>query len=135
MSMSLAIAVPIIGSLVAGVWPTMSSWASQAAHRFTDITSYTAAATGGVGRASTTAAHGWATSEVVLALAIALASIAVAAAAVRLTVTGPLRPLAAVARPVTDMLHRAHTGHIGDYVVWMFAGLATLTLLLRLQVG
>jgi hypothetical protein len=31
--------------------------------------------------------------------------------------------------------HRAHSGHLGEYVVWPFAGLAALTVLLRLQLG
>jgi hypothetical protein len=31
-------------------------------------------------------------------------------------------------------LHRIHTGHVGDYVAWMFAGMAALVLLVGIPV-
>jgi multicomponent Na+:H+ antiporter subunit D len=132
MSMSLAIAVPMIGAFVLGVCPAAIAWASQAAGRFTDVTSYTAAVSGGATRVDVATAHGWDVPETALALAIVVLSVGVAMAAIRITTTAPLRHLA---RPVTDALHRAHSGHVGDYVVWLFAGLAAVTVLLRLQVG
>ena len=132
MSMSLAIAVPLIGAFVLGVCPAAIAWASQAASRFTDVTSYTAAVSGGATRVDVATAHGWDVPETVLALAIVVLSVGLAMAAIRITTAAPLRHLA---RPVTDALHRAHSGHVGDYVVWLFAGLAAVTVLLRLQVG
>jgi multicomponent Na+:H+ antiporter subunit D len=130
-SMSIAIAFPILGSLVPGMWPAVSSWVSRAASRFTDAASYTAAITGGTPRVSPAPAHGWDVSESVLALAVVLLSVGLAVAAIRIT-SGPARYLAPM-RPLAAALHRAHSGHVGDYVVWLFVGLAAVTVLLRLQ--
>lgn len=133
MSMSLAIAFSIVGAFVGGVWPGAVASASQAANRFIDVTSYPAAVGGGVARVAAASAHGWDVSEAVGATAIAVGSLGLATAAIRITASGGLR--LAAARPLAGALHRAHSGHIGDYVVWLFAGLAALTVLLRLQVG
>lgn len=131
-SMSLAIAFSIIGAFIPGLSPAAVAWASHAANRFIDATSYPAAVSGGVARVAAVSAHGWDASEAVLATAIAVLSLGLAMAAIRISATG--RHLAA-ARPLAGALHRAHSGHIGDYVVWLFAGLAALTVLLRVQVG
>jgi multicomponent Na+:H+ antiporter subunit D len=34
--------------------------------------------------------------------------------------------------PVMRRLHRLHSGHIGDYVAWMFAGMAVVVALVGL---
>lgn len=36
-------------------------------------------------------------------------------------------------RPAVAVLHRAHSGHVGDYVAWMFAGLTVLAVVLGMQ--
>jgi len=36
------------------------------------------------------------------------------------------------ARPVLTGLHRLHSGHIGDYVAWLFAGITAVATLIGL---
>jgi multicomponent Na+:H+ antiporter subunit D len=126
--MYVAVYLPIIGCLAVGVWPGIVEWASRAAHRFTDVTTY-------LGGPVTTGPpwHGWDVSGALTGVAAALLSIALAVVALSRSrfaslarrAAGPVAPLAGVVR-------RAHSGHIGDYVAWMFVGTAALTLLLEL---
>jgi multicomponent Na+:H+ antiporter subunit D len=38
----------------------------------------------------------------------------------------PVQLTRAAGRPVMHVLRRVHSGHIGDYVAWLFAGVAIL---------
>ena len=40
-----------------------------------------------------------------------------------------------VLRPAVTALHALHSGHIGDYVAWLFAALAVLAGALGMQLG
>ena len=45
---------------------------------------------------------------------------------------GTLRRAARTARPVIAAVRQVHSGHIGDYVAWLFTGIAGLAALLGL---
>ncbi|WP_214107764.1 complex I subunit 5 family protein [Acrocarpospora catenulata] len=67
----------------------------------------------------------WTASALVKGLAGVTAALAVAA----LAVWGRRVPPAARARPVWSALHTLHSGHVGDYVAWLLAGIVLFTLL------
>ena len=123
-----AMAVPIIGSLGVGVWPAVPAWASRAAHRFTDVAAYLGGAV-----APASAAHGWDVWGAVIALLTVLLSIGLAVVALsRAQAAVWVRRVAHAVGPLASVIRGAHTGHIGDYVAWMFVGTAALIVLLQL---
>ena len=38
----------------------------------------------------------------------------------------PIQVVSAAFRPVMRVLHHIHSGHVGDYVAWLFVGIAVL---------
>ncbi|MGH9081778.1 MAG: complex I subunit 5 family protein [Acidimicrobiales bacterium] len=125
-------AAPIVAllaiGLVMGLLPGARSAANRAAAFFVDGVGYAAAALHRTpGAVTAAAAPNWTGMGLGLGFVSAAAGLAVAAAGLwgrrvtdRLPVlrrasTGPLR-----------VLHRIHSGHVGDYVAWLFMGVAIL---------
>jgi multicomponent Na+:H+ antiporter subunit D len=127
-SIYVALALPLVGSLGVGAWPAGADWVSQAAYRFTDIAAYLG---GPVPRGF--AAHWWEVSALVISAVTVLLSIGFAAVALsRLSAAALLRRAVGLVEPLAGVLRRTHSGHVGDYVAWMFVGTAALVVLLRL---
>jgi multicomponent Na+:H+ antiporter subunit D len=135
-SMYAAVVVLLLGCLVVGVLPGVAEAAHSAGRRFVDTAGYTAAI---LGHAAHSAApgpvSGWSVTGVGLAVATVLAAACVAVLSLRQPGRESLLGHVAVAgcRPAIAALRAAHSGHIGDYVAWMYAGLAVLTAVLGLQ--
>jgi multicomponent Na+:H+ antiporter subunit D len=70
-----------------------------------------------------------------LAVATVLAAVCVAVLSLRQPGRDSLLGRAATAgcRPAIAALRAAHSGHVGDYVAWMYTGLAVLAAILGLQ--
>ncbi|MFF4777922.1 MnhB domain-containing protein [Microtetraspora fusca] len=66
----------------------------------------------------------WTGSGVLYGVASTLLAGAVAAAA--LWLPSGVHERARRSRPIVDLLHRLHSGHLGDYVAWLLAGAAAL---------
>jgi multicomponent Na+:H+ antiporter subunit D len=130
-SMAAAVIVLLGGALAEGVIPGAQRAAQRAAALFTSRAGYAEAALHGHAPAVAVApVPDWSSSGVALGLASAALAVGVAAAGLY---AQPLRRRAgAWGRAGTRslaVLHRAHSGHVGDYVAWMFAGLAVLLVL------
>ncbi|WP_066946187.1 hypothetical protein [Microtetraspora fusca] len=78
------------------------------------------------------AAH-WTGSGVLYGVASTLLAGAVAPAA--LWLPSGVHERARRLRPIVDLLHRLHSGHLGDYVAWLLAGAAALAGLLSAVPG
>jgi multicomponent Na+:H+ antiporter subunit D len=107
--------VLVVAALVLGVIPGLDRWLAGAAAIFTDHRGYAAAVLDGrapqvVAAPGPPPGVGWALAAV--ALAVVFGAVAVRR-----------RPHRAV-RPVMSLLHRMHSGHVGDYVAWLAAGVA-----------
>jgi multicomponent Na+:H+ antiporter subunit D len=108
--------VLVVAALGLGLVPGLGGGLTRAAAIFADHDGYAAAVLDG--RVPHVVAHApspWSGTGWVL-LAVALA-VAFGAVAVR---HRPHR----VVRPVMSLLHRVHSGHVGDYVAWLAAGVA-----------
>jgi multicomponent Na+:H+ antiporter subunit D len=116
-SMYTAIGLLLSGCLAAGVLPGVAHGADTAARRFVES---------GVEAGAGTAASGWSLPAGVLGVLGCLAAVAVAAAGLHRWRPGVRRAAAAVTAPVLRVLRGVHSGHIGDYLAWMFAALAAL---------
>jgi multicomponent Na+:H+ antiporter subunit D len=132
--MFLAIVVLVLGSLVVGLDPGATSGAAAAGERFVDSASYVAQA---LHRAvATPATHplasvGWTAEGVGLGVLSTVLAVLLAAAAVwQERLPAAARQLSGwllvpVRRPL-GVLRNAHSGHVGDYLAWLFAGVAGL---------
>ncbi|ULP46548.1 complex I subunit 5 family protein [Mycolicibacter virginiensis] len=114
-SMYLAIGLLLAGCLAAGLLPGVARGAQSAAARFVEA--------GAVAGASV---PGWSVAGAAMSAAGAFAAAAVAAAGLLRWTPTVHRVATAVAAPLLSALRAAHSGHIGDYVAWMFAALAVL---------
>ncbi|VBA49393.1 proton-conducting transporter membrane subunit [Mycobacterium pseudokansasii] len=132
-SMYFPVAVLLLGCLAAGVVPGLVQAADGAGRRFVDTAGYVAAVVGGTVPG---AAHSWSASGVSLAVIGVLAAGCLTILASRRTDdSAPLRrPVSTVVRPAVAALQAAHSGHVGDYVAWMFAAVTLLGAVLGLQV-
>lgn len=131
-TMLLPVGMLLLGALVIGVLPQTSAALAHAAERFVDRTGYVAQSVSG---AAPIGVHplpdvGW--SPLGLALSCTSVLLAVGLAALGLwsqrlpAVTSQLvRPLV----PVLAALRRAHSGHVGDYLAWLVAGVTGLAAL------
>jgi multicomponent Na+:H+ antiporter subunit D len=134
-TMLLAIGILLAGSLAAGLLPDAGQAFAHAAQRFTGAAGYISQA---LSHAAATPprpdpAAAWTGEGIgldVLSVALAL-GIAFLALYAR-WLPRALRPAARAARPVIAAFHLVHSGHIGDYVAWLFAGIAGLAALLGL---
>jgi multicomponent Na+:H+ antiporter subunit D len=126
-----AVVVLALGSLAVGVLPHAGDAVAHAAQRFIDGAGYSdqALAAAPPGPLPPHPAGTWSALGVAAGLVSTLLSVAFAAIGLwpdRLHVL--LRPLQAGMRPVRAL----HTGHVGDYVAWLFAGVAALAALVGL---
>lgn len=125
-------ALVIIGCLL-GLVPGLAGGAATAAERFDDARGYAAALLHGrldYPPASGPAATGWDVHGLLLSGLTALAACLVAAVAVlRWQVRGGVQ-LPLVVRAPLRLLHRLHSGRVGDYVVWLLIGVSVTTALL-----
>lgn len=130
----IAVAVLLCGAVAVGVLPGFSELAHRAASLFVDRAGYVRAALGA--RRSARAAGGpggW--SGIGLALdgaSVAGACAVAAAACYGRGLLGRVPRLHTAGGRVLRALHRAHSGHIGDYVAWLMAGGALLAALVGL---
>ncbi|WP_030437347.1 complex I subunit 5 family protein [Actinoplanes subtropicus] len=122
-SMLTALALLLAGSAVVGLLPGLARGAARGAAMFLDRGDYLSQAlTEAAARLPATVPEvGWTTSGVLLGLLSTGAAFAVAAIQLRAGESG-----VGVPRP----LRRLHLGHIGDYVAWLFAGVAAFALLI-----
>ncbi|MEV4754242.1 complex I subunit 5 family protein [Micromonospora sp. NPDC049559] len=127
-TMLLAIGLLLAGGAAVGVVPALAAGASRGAELFTDRDGYLGQVLSGARPAGTSAAPavGWSPAGVLLGLLSAALALAIAALFLR---PGPAR--AALARLDGPMLllRRLHSGHVGDYVAWLFLGAALLAAL------
>lgn len=112
-SMYTAIGLLLAGCLATGVLPAVARGADTAARRFVDA---------GAG----TAASSWSVLGAGLGVLGCLAAAGVAAAGLHHCDPVSRRRAAALSAPVLSALRTAHSGHIGDYLAWLFAALAAL---------
>jgi multicomponent Na+:H+ antiporter subunit D len=135
-SMYTAVVVLVLGSLAVGVLPGTAEAAHAAGRRFVDTAGYAAAILGHAAHgAQPGPVTGWSASGISLAVLGVLAAAGVAIVFLRRpghnSRVGHLA--AAGVRPAIAALRAAHSGHIGDYVAWMYVGLALLGGVLTLQ--
>lgn len=129
---TLSPAAVLVGcALALGLLPGFPSSAVVAAGRFLDGDGYAAAALAGhAGYASSAppAVEVW--SPVALGMAALALLVAVGVAAFELNGARmpARRPVDTVLRGPAHVLRRAHSGHVGDYVVWLALGVAAMGL-------
>lgn len=125
----------MLGGPALGVVPGVPAAFAAAAQRFTDRAGYVGQALHAAGATPSKALPevAWTTKGVVLGVVSAVLAVLVACTALyadRLpgVLTAAARP---VGRALTG-LRQLHSGHVGDYVAWLFVGVAALGLLLGL---
>jgi multicomponent Na+:H+ antiporter subunit D len=133
--MLLAIVILLAGSLTVGVLPDAGQAFAGAAQRFTDAAGYIAqalshqaAAPVRPGRAAGWTGQGTGLDFLSAALALGAAFLGLYARRLPRIVRHAGRP----ARPVLSILQKVHSGHVGDYVAWLFTGVAGLAALVGL---
>ncbi len=126
-TMAAAIGILMAGGIATGVLPGLPSYASAAAQRLLEAEGYARRLLDGTGPIALRddPAVAWSSSGLVLSIVTVLTAVAVAAAGLWQTRLPWLR----LGHPVMQRLHRLHTGHIGDYVAWLCAGLALLAVI------
>jgi multicomponent Na+:H+ antiporter subunit D len=113
-AMITAVMLLLTGGLLVGALPIVSHVVGIGARSFLDRLG-----------ASAEAGSGWEWSGVLLGLLSVLLAIGIAVAGVYLGVGRALR------KPL-NVLHRLHSGHVGDYVAWLLLGISALAALLVL---
>jgi multicomponent Na+:H+ antiporter subunit D len=137
--MPTTMAAPIVallaGALVTGVYPPIAHALGQGAEQFVDHFGYAQQALHGAPARPVVRPAGidWTWLGVGLdllsaVLAIGVAAVGVQAQRVRETLRGVLTPFVAAA----GVLRRVHSGHVGDYVAWLFVGCTALAALIGL---
>jgi multicomponent Na+:H+ antiporter subunit D len=137
LTMLAPIAVLILAALALGVVPGVADAGGAAAGRFADRAGYLVQTLGSAPAATRTAtapatlapaAHrGWTVSGAALGLlSAALAAVLAAAALYRNQLPSSATALAQRMSPILNGLRRLHSGHVGDYVTWLFVGVAVL---------
>jgi multicomponent Na+:H+ antiporter subunit D len=130
-TMTGAIVAVLAGSLAVGTVPWLHEAAVTAGQQDADRDGYLHDVLPGVGAPGTAApvTAEWSASGLLFSSVTVLLALGIAAAALwprRL----PSAPLPA--RDALEVLHRGHSGHVGDYVAWLLAGVTVLTALVRL---
>ncbi|HET9256817.1 MAG TPA: complex I subunit 5 family protein [Pseudonocardiaceae bacterium] len=130
-TMLVPIVVLLSGGLILGLLPGMATHARDAAQQLLDPAGYAAAALDGaraVPPAGPTLA-GWSTSGLLLGLLSAVLAMLVATVALYADrLPQLLRGASRALSPPLRALRAAHSGHLGDYVVWLLLGVTLLTL-------
>jgi multicomponent Na+:H+ antiporter subunit D len=116
--------------LTLGLLPGLATLAHDAAHQLLDPAGYAAAALDGVRAVPPpTQAESWTVSGLVLGLVSVLLALIVAAAGLYADRFPRLfRRVADVVMLPFHAVRTAHSGHLGDYVVWLLLGMTLLTL-------
>jgi multicomponent Na+:H+ antiporter subunit D len=129
-TMLAAMALLLVTALAVGVVPGIGKAAAHAAERVIDGTGYAGQVLAGEPPAPLLPepAAAWTGVGVWLGLLSTVLALVVAAAGLW---SRRLR-WASLTEPVIRRLHGIHSGHIGDYVAWMFAGMAVLLALVGL---
>lgn len=126
-TMMIPIAALLAGALAIGILPGAHAAANRAAAFFIDQSGYISQAFDRAHIVTTSpAVANWTGTGIGLGFVSVLAAIAIAAVAI----SGPklserLPRISDLHRPV-ELLHRIHSGHVGDYVAWLVMGLAVL---------
>ncbi|HJT04664.1 MAG TPA: complex I subunit 5 family protein [Pseudonocardiaceae bacterium] len=125
--------VPVVallaGGLTLGLLPGLATLADDAAHQLLDSTGYAAAALDGVRAVPPPVrAESWTVSGVLLGLLSVLLATVVAAVGLYADRFPVFRGGATVLSLPFRVVRAAHSGHLGDYVVWLLLG-ATLLML------
>jgi multicomponent Na+:H+ antiporter subunit D len=134
-SMIAAIVILLAGSLAAGVLPGAHGTVAAAGERFTDGMAY---ARQGLSGAATPPVHlppaaDWTTAGVGLGLLSAALAVTFALLAIYCQrLPRALRAMARPGVPVMRGLRRLHSGHVGDYIAWLLAGVGGLAALIGL---
>jgi multicomponent Na+:H+ antiporter subunit D len=135
-TMTAAIVILVTGALVAGLLPGARAAFLVAGYRFTDAGGYIGQAlfhTAGSAARLLPPAAAWTWSGA--GLGLLSAALAVGFAALGLyshQLPALLRAAGRPAVPVMRGLHRLHSGHVGDYIAWLLAGVAGLAALIGL---
>jgi multicomponent Na+:H+ antiporter subunit D len=134
LTMLAPIVVLFLAGLALGVAPGVPAWFGEAAERFVDRDGYVGTVLTGTPRHGGAALEaGWTASGVGLGLLSSALAVAVASAALYRDRLPDLAGTAA--RPITAAvrgLRALHSGHVGDYVAWLVAGVAVLGALVAL---
>ncbi|HET8598964.1 MAG TPA: complex I subunit 5 family protein [Segeticoccus sp.] len=128
-TMLTAILVLLAGGLAVGVIPDLGPRVGAAAEAFVDRAGYVKAVMAGQpGHLSPPVASvSWTTLGVVLGLVSTAAAIAFAVVALYAPrLAEPLKAIGRGAAPVLHVLRELHSGHVGDYIAWLFVGVAAL---------
>ncbi|HWG64974.1 MAG TPA: complex I subunit 5 family protein [Streptosporangiaceae bacterium] len=134
-TMMVATIILVAGSLAVGLLPSSRSAFTSAAAEFTNRRGYIRQA---LLNAAAVIPHRqpsgqWTATGVGLGLLSAVLAICFALCGVYAArLPGALRAAARPALPVLRGLHRLHSGHVGDYIAWLFAGVAGLAALIGL---
>jgi multicomponent Na+:H+ antiporter subunit D len=133
--MAVSIVVLLAGSLAVGLLPGFGAAAAHVADRFVDRRGYVDQVLDASPPTATHPAEGmhWTSSGLAYGalsglLAIGLALLALYPNALPRAAHRAVAPLA----PPLRVLRRVHSGHIGDYVAWLFLGLAAFAALVGL---
>jgi multicomponent Na+:H+ antiporter subunit D len=118
----------LVGSLLVGI-TGFGHWAGRAASQFIDRTGYVDAALTGVRGTSPPSVAGvhWTITGTSLGVVSALLAVALAAAGLYGDrVPSAVRVVASPGRAALGLLHRLHSGHVGDYIAWLLVGVAAM---------
>jgi len=129
LTMVIPITLLLLGGLAAGVVPHGGQAVAHAAERLIDGTGYIDQA---LTNAAPTPLHpepkaDWTTLGVLLGVLSTLLAFGFAALGLwGEKLPRPAQVAGAAGRPLMHLLRRVHSGHVGDYVAWLFAGVAIL---------
>jgi len=129
-TMTTSIVGLVAAGIVIGVLPGIRGFASAAAQRLLDTDGYASQLLDG--GPATPLRHDPAAAWTGTGILLGIVAIALALAVAAAGLWQERLPWLRLGHPVMRRLHRLHTGHIGDYVAWLFAGLAALVLLVGL---
>jgi multicomponent Na+:H+ antiporter subunit D len=126
-SMAAAVVLLLAGGLAVGVVPAFMRGVGAAAGAFVDQRAYVAAALGQfLPTRPAVPDTNWATGGVLLGLGTVALAVGIAFAGLY------VRRVPALLRDTVAVLHRLHSGHIGDYAAWLILGTAAFAGLLLL---
>jgi multicomponent Na+:H+ antiporter subunit D len=133
-TMMLAIMILVAGGVALGLLPQAREAFEVAGQQFNDRAGYLAQALGHAAAVTRPGpAGGWTVSGVAFGLlAVALAILVAGLGLYSSRLPAAVRSACSPARPVLTGLHRLHSGHVGDYVAWLFAGLTAVAALVGL---
>jgi multicomponent Na+:H+ antiporter subunit D len=118
----IAAVVALLGtSLALGVVPALTDLAGRAGATIADTGGYRAAVLAGDTTTTGAVPVGWSTTGLLLSALSTVAAVLVAVVALRRP------PVPAVLGRIGAVLHKAHSGHVGDYAAWLVLGVGVLT--------